>query len=152
MVCLILKPSAQESGSLWLNHGAGKFTYSATAGHTSVGPEAQPIKKDAVFLLASQTKLVASVAALQAVEQGLIGLDDDVAEIVPELAKQPILKGFEGDEPILAERKNAITLRCVAARHDKKVRADETTGYCSRTPPAWPTTWATPTSSNTKPR
>lgn len=81
-------------------------------GSTSVDENAKPIAEDAVFLLASQTKLVASIAALQAVEQGLIGLDDDVAEHLPELAKQPILKGFDDEKkPILVERKNKITLR-----------------------------------------
>lgn len=91
----------------------GTFAYSASAGQTSVAPESQQvIKDDAVFLLASQTKLVTSIAALQAVEQGLIGLDDDVAEIVPQLAEQPVLEGFdEENKPILVERRNAITLR-----------------------------------------
>ena len=91
---------------------AGKFKYRAAAGKTSVGPKGEPIDEDAVFLLASQTKFVASVAALQAVEQGLIGLDDDVAKHLPELAEQPILTGFDDDgTPVLVQRKKAITLR-----------------------------------------
>lgn len=127
----------------------GKFTYSAAAGRTSVAPDAKPIKDDAVFLLASQTKLVTSVAALQAVEQGLVGLDDDVAEIIPELAKQPILTGFEGDEPVLVERKKAITLRY---RHQPaEIPAGVLcvlTGIDSSSPtlPAQPTTPAMPNS------
>lgn len=53
-----------------------------------------------------------SIAALQIVEKGLFGLDDDVASQLPELAEQPILKGFDDDDkPILVERKKAITLR-----------------------------------------
>jgi len=76
-----------------------------------VAPDAEPIKHDAVFLLASQTKLVVSVAALQAVEQGLISLDDDVADLIPELAEQKVLTGFEREEPVLVERARAITLR-----------------------------------------
>ena len=63
-------------------------------------------------MLASQTKLLATIIALQCVEKGLIGLDDSVDEIIPELAKQGILKGFDGeDKPILEEKKNALTLR-----------------------------------------
>ncbi len=63
-------------------------------------------------MLASQTKLLASISALQTVEKGLIGLDEDVAKHLPELAEQPILKGFgEDDKPILEKRETAITLR-----------------------------------------
>lgn len=76
-----------------------------------MGLDAKPIERDVVFKLASSTKLVTSIAALQAVEQGLIGLDDDVAPFLPELAKQPIIEGFNGEEPIFRERENVITLR-----------------------------------------
>lgn len=40
-----------------------------------------------------------------------------MAEHLPELAAQQILKGFEGEEPILVPRKNSITLRYVSARN-----------------------------------
>jgi CubicO group peptidase (beta-lactamase class C family) len=70
------------------------------------------IPEDAVFLLASQTKLLATISALQMVEKGLFGLDDDVASQLSELVEQPICKGFDDkDEPILEKRKNPITLR-----------------------------------------
>lgn len=63
-------------------------------------------------MLASSTKLLTTIVVLQAVEQGLVGLDDDVGEKIPELAKQGILKGFDAeDKPILEERKNPFTLR-----------------------------------------
>lgn len=65
-------------------------------------------------MLASSTKLLTTIVVLQAVEKGLVGLDDDVGEKIPELAEQAILKGFDGeDKPILEERKNALTLRHV---------------------------------------
>jgi CubicO group peptidase (beta-lactamase class C family) len=90
----------------------GSFQYSHAAGKSSVEDGAADIQDDAVFLLASQTKLLTAVAALQVVERGLIGFDDDVAELLPELAKQPVLTGFdEEDKPVLEERKNAITFR-----------------------------------------
>jgi CubicO group peptidase (beta-lactamase class C family) len=88
------------------------FQYSHAAGRTSVEDGAADIQDDAVFLLASQTKLLTAVAALQVVERGLIAFDDDVAELLPELAEQKVLTGFdEKDKPILEERKNAITFR-----------------------------------------
>lgn len=65
-------------------------------------------------MLASATKLLTTIATLQVVERGLFALDDDVTGKLPELGRQKIMKGFDAeDKPILAERKNPITLRCV---------------------------------------
>ena len=69
-----------------------------------------------MFLLASMTKLLTSIAALQLVEAGLVKLDDDVSRILPEVGEQKILKGFDGDTPILEDRKNSLTLRYVSER------------------------------------
>lgn len=54
-----------------------------------------------------------SVAAMQCVERGLISLDTDVAETLPELAAQGILTGFDEatGEPIIKKRQNTMTLR-----------------------------------------
>ena len=54
-----------------------------------------------------------SIAVMQCVERGLVALDTDVAEILPELAAQGILTGFDeaSGEPIINKRQNAITLR-----------------------------------------
>lgn len=38
------------------------------------------------------------MSVLQLVEKGLVGLDDDVRELLPELKKQKVLIGFEGDD------------------------------------------------------
>lgn len=50
---------------------------------------------------------------MQCVERGLVTLDTDVAEVLPELSAQGILTGFnEGTgEPIIEKRQNTITLR-----------------------------------------
>lgn len=87
-------------------------------GKTSVDKtgDAEDIQEDAVFLLASQTKLLTAFAAMLVVERGLIGFDDDVSELLPELGGQEVLVGFEDDgegKAILEERKGAITLRYV---------------------------------------
>lgn len=62
-------------------------------------------------MLASSTKLLTVIVALQAVDKGLIGLDDTVDDKIPELAKQGVFKGFDGDKAIVEERKNPLTLR-----------------------------------------
>lgn len=58
------------------------------------------------------TKLLTSIALLQLYERGTIGLDHDVSEHVPVLAKQSVLNGFNKDgTPILVKREKDITLR-----------------------------------------
>lgn len=52
-----------------------------------------------------------TVAVMQCVDQGLIGLDDDVEEQVEELRGIRIIKGWEGDEPVLEEKRGRITVR-----------------------------------------
>jgi CubicO group peptidase (beta-lactamase class C family) len=50
---------------------------------------------DSVFRIASMTKAVTSVAAMQLVEQGLLGLDTPVAEYIPSFADLQVLEGFD---------------------------------------------------------
>ncbi|KAH7125086.1 beta-lactamase/transpeptidase-like protein [Dactylonectria estremocensis] len=70
------------------------------------------IGKNTLFTLASLTKLPTSIAALQLAENGTIGLDDDVTDLLPTLKQQRILKGFKADgDPILEDRTNPITIR-----------------------------------------
>jgi CubicO group peptidase (beta-lactamase class C family) len=59
--------------------------------------------------LASQGKIVTSVAAMQIVEKGLITLDDDCGRYVPALANKDIIVGFEGDEATTGAEFNPIT-------------------------------------------
>src|SRR5689334_18745832 len=42
-----------------------------------------PMAKDTIFRIASMTKAVTSVGVMQLVEQGKIGLDDDVSKFLP---------------------------------------------------------------------
>jgi CubicO group peptidase (beta-lactamase class C family) len=67
---------------------------------------------DTVFWIASMTKAVTSTAAMQLVEQGKLGLDRPIAEILPELAAPEVLEGFEAvGEPRLRPAQRPITLR-----------------------------------------
>lgn len=59
-------------------------------------------------------RLMVQVAALQLVEQGRIGLDDEkrLNEVCPELARLPILRGYTEDgKAILEPAKRRMTLR-----------------------------------------
>lgn len=75
--------------------------------------EDERVTADSVFWLASQSKLMCTIAALITVEKGLIGLDDDISEIVPDLASLEVLDGGEDANgiPTTKPRKNKITLR-----------------------------------------
>lgn len=71
-----------------------------------------PMKLDTVFMLASMTKTITSVAAMQLVEQGKIALDQPLGELVPELANLEVLEGFGADgAPRLRPAKRPVTLR-----------------------------------------
>src|SRR6476661_7879708 len=71
-----------------------------------------PIALDTLFRIASMTKAITSVAAMQLVEQGKIGLDDPVPDIDPALARPQLLDGFDAaGQPRLRPAKRAITLR-----------------------------------------
>jgi methyl acetate hydrolase len=67
---------------------------------------------DTVFWIASMTKAVTSVAAIQMVEQGKLHLDKPISEVVPELSATQVLEGFDASgAPKLRPPKRPITLR-----------------------------------------
>lgn len=85
--------------------------YQGAAGRIHSDSEAN-FSTDSSAWIASMTKIVTSVAIMRIVEKGLVGLDDDVRPLVPQLAKVQILRGFVGNDiPYLLENKTPITLR-----------------------------------------
>ena len=66
---------------------------------------------DSIFWIASLTKAVTSVAAMQMVEQGRVALDQPLGGIVPKLADLQVLEGFGADgQPILRPARRGVTL------------------------------------------
>jgi methyl acetate hydrolase len=85
--------------------------YSGAFGCREAGDPAA-MTLDTVFWIASMTKLVTSVAAMQLVEQGRLALDEPLSNSLPELAAHPRLVGFDPDSgPILRPVSRPITLR-----------------------------------------
>ncbi len=71
-----------------------------------------PVTVDSIFGIASMTKAITTVAALQLVEKDDIGLDEPVGKVLRELAKIQVVQGFDAaGEPILRQAKTPITLR-----------------------------------------
>lgn len=72
----------------------------------------EPMSTDTVFRIASMTKLVTSIAALQLVEHGRLALDVPVPDIDAALSRPQVLEGFDGDgRPRLRPARRPITLR-----------------------------------------
>ncbi|HEX4251448.1 MAG TPA: serine hydrolase domain-containing protein [Pseudonocardia sp.] len=85
-------------------------THLETLGHRAlVG--AQPMRPDSLFRIASVTKPITAVAGLMLVEDCVVGLDDPVDELLPELADRRVLRFLDGslDDTVPAER--PITVR-----------------------------------------
>lgn len=57
--------------------------------------EARPLKLDALFRIASMTKAITSVAAMQLIEQGRCALDDPAEKYLPQLAKLSVFESFD---------------------------------------------------------
>jgi methyl acetate hydrolase len=67
---------------------------------------------DTVFRIASMTKAIATVAAMQLVEQGKLKLEEPVPAIDPALASPQVLEGFDASgAPKLRPAKRPIMLR-----------------------------------------
>lgn len=83
----------------------------ACAGVRDVG-SAAPMADDTLFMIASCSKVVTSMAALQLVERGLLDLDDPVGKHLPLLAHPRVLTGFDAaGDAITRPAKGTITLR-----------------------------------------
>lgn len=68
--------------------------YQGVFGKAEVGRD-RPMTADAIFRIASMTKAVTSVAAMQLYEQGRFGLDDPAEKYLPELANLMVFESFD---------------------------------------------------------
>jgi CubicO group peptidase (beta-lactamase class C family) len=92
----------------------------AQGGETEVFPmgtmaldDGRPMRRDAIFRIASMTKPITAVAAMMLVEEGLLRLDEPIDRLAPELADRRVLRRIDGalDDTVPAGR--AITLEDV---------------------------------------
>jgi CubicO group peptidase (beta-lactamase class C family) len=71
----------------------------------------EPMRRDALFRLASTTKPITAVAAMILVEECRLRLDDSVEEWLPELGHRRVLRTTDGPLDDTVPAKRAITLR-----------------------------------------
>jgi len=84
--------------------------YEGAAGERAPG-SGEPVGPDTMFRIASMTKMVATVAALQLVERGQLDLDDPIETYLPEFGELQVLEGFDGDTPRLRAPASKATVR-----------------------------------------
>ena len=90
---------------------AGGQTWSHAAGYQDA-EKTKPASPDNIIQIASMTKLVTTLAALQLMEQGKLDLDTPISAYAPELNELQVLKGFVPDDtPILEKANRAPTAR-----------------------------------------
>jgi hypothetical protein len=70
--------------------------YKAAFGMRAVD-KPEPMTADSVFRIASMTKAVTGAAAMQLVEQGRIGLDQPMGDVLPVVRDVKVLDGFDAD-------------------------------------------------------
>jgi CubicO group peptidase (beta-lactamase class C family) len=89
--------------------GHGNTEHAEVAGQLSIG--GAPLARDSLFRIASITKPVTGAATMALIEEGLIGLDEPVDRLLPELADRRVLRKVDGplDDTVPANR--AITTR-----------------------------------------
>jgi CubicO group peptidase (beta-lactamase class C family) len=93
-----------------VGNGARIFHQSAIG--SSNRSDGRPHTLDDVFMLASMTKAVSSVAGAQLLEQGRFTLDQPAEELLPEIASHQVITGFDdNDRPILRPARRKVTMR-----------------------------------------
>ncbi|KIX92079.1 uncharacterized protein Z520_12233 [Fonsecaea multimorphosa CBS 102226] len=108
-------PTRKIAGAVTIAADAsGAIIYHSAKGFTSVDPEtARAMTEDTTFWIASCTKLLTTISAMQCVEQGKLSLDDDVSLFFDEWKSPDILTGWRQDtgEPHFKKATKKITLR-----------------------------------------
>ncbi len=116
------------AGALVLIGRRGRVAHLRTFGYADVESRKR-MSDDAIFRIASMTKTVTAVAALQLFEEGRFGLDDPVSRYIPAFAKARVLavdQGGAGDgEPRTTDVTRPMTIRDLF-RHTSGISVGDT--------------------------
>ena len=126
-----LKAKYLDSGAL--PHAALLIGRGDEIAHLSVQGEAregQALEEDAIFRIASMTKPITSVAFMQLVEEGKLGLSDPVATIIPEWKDLGVFVAGGGEVPFVSRPVREPMKMIDLLRHT----AGLTYGFQERTP------------------
>lgn len=100
---------AQRAPGLVALVAQGDHVHVEALGSLTIG--GAPVARDSIFRIASTTKPITAAATLALIGEGLIGLDEPVDRLVPELSSRRVLRRMDGplDDTVPATR--AITVR-----------------------------------------
>lgn len=84
------------NGAVGLIIRDGKIAYYKSVGYNNAPGD--PLQKDAIFRIASQTKAITSVAIMMLYEEGKFMLDDPLSMYVPEFKGQRVLDKFNKED------------------------------------------------------
>ena len=102
--------SGQAPGVVAMATNGRDTLYEGAFGARRLGDPAA-MTLDSVFWIASMTKAVTTVACMQLVEQGRVGLLQPLGEVVPKLARPQVLEGFDAEgQPRLRPARREVTL------------------------------------------
>ena len=96
-------------GAVGLVIKEGKVLYDKAFGYANLELKT-PMSTQSIFRIASQTKAVVSVAFLQLVEKGAVGLDDPIEKYFPAFSTQKVISG-RGDSLQLVDKVRSVTIR-----------------------------------------
>ncbi|GLR18385.1 serine hydrolase domain-containing protein [Portibacter lacus] len=98
-------------GAVALISRNGKIVYLESFGNADA--EGKPLKKDAIFRIASQTKAITSTAVMMLWEEAKFKLDDPISKYIPEFKNPKVLKSFHYNDTTYTSTpaKREITIR-----------------------------------------
>lgn len=102
----------RTNGAVALIVRNGKIVYHKAFGFDD-GEKKDPIRKDDIYRIASQTKAITSVAAMMLYEEGKFLLDEPLSRYIPEFAKPQVLAKFNAADSTYTTvpAKSEVTIR-----------------------------------------
>ncbi len=90
----------------------GGIVYYKAAGYNDIETKS-PLRKDAIFRIASQSKVLTSVAVMMLYERGKILLDDPISKYLPDFKDLKVLDKFNDSDSTFTtvEPKRTVTIR-----------------------------------------
>ncbi len=100
------------AGAVMLVADKDKILSLDAVGYADVGAK-QPLRTDALFWIASQSKPITATALMMLVDEGKVKLDDPVEKYLPEFRNQLVIAAQDKDKTLFVLRKPAhsITIR-----------------------------------------
>jgi CubicO group peptidase (beta-lactamase class C family) len=105
----------------------GKVLYDKAFGYANLDSKT-PMSTQSIFRIASQTKAVVSVAFLQLLQKGAIGLDDPIEKYFPAFSAQKVISA-KGDSFQLVDRARSVTIRDLLTHQSGISSGDEYPKY-----------------------